>query len=43
MFTFDIQVKLPQQGHPKVANNLGFDSTHIVEPQNPRYSKQYEL
>jgi hypothetical protein len=29
--------------HKKVVNNLGFGSTHIIEPQDPKYLQQFGL
>jgi hypothetical protein len=31
LIAFDIQMRWPQQGHYKEANNLGFGSTHILD------------
>jgi hypothetical protein len=41
--TFGIQVKVPQQGYQKVASNLDFGSTHIIEPQDLKYPQQFGL
>jgi hypothetical protein len=32
--------RLLKQFHKKVANNLSFGSTHIIEPQDPKYLQQ---
>jgi hypothetical protein len=41
--TFDMQMKLMQQGNWKIANKLNFCLTHIVAPWDPKYSQEFGL
>jgi hypothetical protein len=40
LLAFDIQMIWPQHEHYKKAKNLGFGSTHIVGPWDPKYLQQ---